>query len=104
MVVRDFYFVSVRGAPFEANSVLIVDSYAVLTLAIAAQLRQPVPGWDPQIVQRQSAIEHGQLASRRTGWRRTPSLAGSPDFRRLFVGESPDHKTIITMYINNVNR
>jgi len=44
MIVRDFHFVSIVSAPFEANSVLIVDSYAVLPKPITVQFLQPVSG------------------------------------------------------------
>jgi hypothetical protein len=47
MVVGYFYIVSIGSTPFETNSVLIVDSYAVLTLPIAMQFLQPVSGRDP---------------------------------------------------------
>src|SRR5208282_5857037 len=104
MVVRDLDLKSVVPAPSETNSVLSVDAYAVLTLPAAVQLLQSVPGRDRQVLQRRGAIEHGQFPSRHAGWRRTPGLTRSPDFRRFFVGESLDHSVNITQRVNNVNR
>src|SRR5208282_5364908 len=102
MVICDLHFVSFGFAPYEANSVLIVDSNAVLTLTIAAQFLQPVSGRNLQVVQSYGAIEHGKLSFRNTGWRCTARLAASPDFRRFLVGESLDHSAIVTLNVNNV--
>jgi hypothetical protein len=44
MVVCDLNLVGIGSTPFEANSVLIVDSYTVLALPVAAQFLQPVSG------------------------------------------------------------
>ena len=44
MVIRNLHIVSVGYVPVEANSVLIVDSYTVLTLSVTAQFLQPVAG------------------------------------------------------------
>jgi len=104
MVVRDFYFVSIGSPPYEANSVLIVDSYAVLSLPVAMQFLQPVSERDLQVVQHHGAVEHHELSFRDTSGRRTPWFARSPDFRRLLVGETLDHFASITEYVNNVNR
>jgi len=104
MVVRDFYFPSIVPAPDEANSALIVDANAVLPLAIASQFFQPIARGSLQIVEVECSVEHGQLALGNAGWRPSSSRAGSPDFRRFFVGESLDHFLIITVYINNVKR
>jgi len=46
MVIRDFHSVSVGAAPVEANSVLIINPYAVLTAPITVEFLQPVSGRD----------------------------------------------------------
>ena len=104
MVIRDFNCASVGTAPFEAYSVLIVDSNAVLSLPVTVQFLQPVSRRDLQVVQRQGTVEHGQLSFRHAGRRRAPCLARSPDLRRFLVGESLDHRAIITTNVNNVKR
>jgi hypothetical protein len=96
MVIRDFHVVSIWSTPNEADSVLIVDSYAVLPLPVTVQLFQPISGWNLQVIQREGTIKHGQFAPGYAGWRPAPRPAGSPDFRRLFVGETPDHLVILT--------
>jgi hypothetical protein len=44
MVIRDLHIIGIGSAPFEANSVLIVDTDAVLALPIAVKLLQSVSG------------------------------------------------------------
>ena len=104
MVIRDFNFVSVGTSPFKADPVLIVDSYAVLSLPITVQFLQPVSRWDFQVFQRQGTVEHGQLPFCHAAWRRAPCLARPPNLRRFLVGESLDHQAIITTNVNNVKR
>jgi hypothetical protein len=43
-MLRDFHFISVVIAPEEADPELIVDSYAMLALAIAFKPLKPVAG------------------------------------------------------------
>jgi hypothetical protein len=50
MIIDDLDIVSVALAPHETDSPLIVDPDAVLTLAVAAKLLQPVAGRNPQIL------------------------------------------------------
>ena len=48
--------------PDETEPVLIVDSDAVLSLAVAGQCLQPVPRWNSQIVKTDRNIQLVQLA------------------------------------------
>jgi hypothetical protein len=59
MVVGDFYFIGIGAAPLETNSVLIVNSYAVLAPSASMQLFEPVSRRDIQVVECAGAIEHG---------------------------------------------
>ena len=104
MVVRDFYFVSVVAFPHETNPVLIVNPNAVLPLPIPMQFLQPVSGGNLQILQNNCTVNNAQFSPRHARGRCAPCLARSPDFRRLPVGESLDHTSIITLSVNNVNR
>ena len=51
MVVDDFHIAGVAVSPHEADAILIIDSDAVLALALAVQSLQPVSGRNVQIIQ-----------------------------------------------------
>ena len=51
MVVYDFHIVGVAVPPNEADAILIIDTDAVLALALAMQSLQPVSGRNIQIIQ-----------------------------------------------------
>src|SRR2546423_10337823 len=92
MVIRDLHFIGIMALPNEANLVLVIDPNAVLPAPVTMQFLQPVSGRNPQVVQRRGPVEHAQFSSGHAGWRCSPGLARSPDFRRLLVGESLDHR------------
>jgi len=104
VIVGDLDVIGVVTAPNKANSELVIDSDAVLTLPVPPKLFQSVPGRESQVLQFGCAVEHCQLALGNSGGRRTSGLAGAPDFRRRFVGEALDHFLIIMTFVNNVNR
>jgi hypothetical protein len=104
MVVRYLYGIGIVSPPVKTNSKLIVDPDTVLSLPVAMHLLQPVSGRDSEILKRLGAIEHRQLSLRNACGRCPASFSGSPDFRRLFVGETLDHRPIITLFVINVNR
>jgi len=51
VVVNDLNFVRVPVSPYEADAPLIIDSNAVLALAIAAQAFEPVSSGSGQIAE-----------------------------------------------------
>jgi hypothetical protein len=51
--------------PAEADPPLIVDAYAVLSFPIAFQRFQPVPGRNPEMIERTNLIQIEKLAARR---------------------------------------
>jgi len=59
VVVHDFDFVGVSGAPFEADPVLVVDPDAVLTLSIPPKSLQPET-WQNKILKRRGRIQQFQ--------------------------------------------
>ncbi len=99
MIINDFNLKSVVCSPHDANEVLVVDPNTVLPMPLAAQFFQAVPRRSREIVEFRCGIKHGQLATRRSGERVAASLASSPDFHRLFIGETPDHS-----FDNNARR
>ena len=94
MIVSNFYGIGVVPAPFKTNPVLIIDPDAVLSFPVAVKLFQAVSRGDSQIIKRLRAIEHGQFSFRHGGGRRAAGFSAAPDFRRLPVGETPDHRFV----------
>jgi hypothetical protein len=65
VVVRDFDFVDVSVIPAKAQSILFVDAYAVLALAIALKKFQPVAGRDTKVVEFHCSVELSELTESR---------------------------------------
>jgi hypothetical protein len=51
MVIRYLDLIGIAAAPHEAHTELIVDPNAMLPHSVSAQLLQPVPGRNTQILQ-----------------------------------------------------
>lgn len=51
MIINDLHVVGVLTDPFKANPPLIVDSDAVLSLPITAQLFKSIGKWNQQIIE-----------------------------------------------------
>lgn len=51
VIVRNLHRIGIAPAPFKANPVPVVDPDAVLTVPVATELFQAVPGRDFQIVE-----------------------------------------------------
>src|SRR5215467_13051727 len=64
VVIGDLNFVSVTLAPRKANTPLIVDADAILTVAIAFQSLQPVSRQGGKSSQIRRCVQHVQLAKR----------------------------------------
>jgi len=58
----DIKCVAVR--PAKANPPLVVDAYAVLPFPVAFQRFEPIPGRNPEMIQRTCLIEIKKLAPR----------------------------------------
>lgn len=50
MIIGDFDFVGVTIFPSEADAPLVVDSYAVLAVAVASKSFETVAGWNSERV------------------------------------------------------
>ena len=61
VVINDFNIEEVIAFHGKADSVLIIDSNAVLSLPITIQLFQAVCGWDAQILQTSCIVDHDQF-------------------------------------------
>ena len=50
MIINNFNAVCTTIFPNETDSPLVIDTNRMLPFAIPAQLLQPIPGWNPQIL------------------------------------------------------
>jgi hypothetical protein len=92
VVVHDFHFVSITGAPRKAEAPLIVDANAVLALAIAAQFLQPIAWNGGELIKSRRCVQGLQLAEGRTLDRPEPPY-GLAIEKALRIGapEGPNH-------------
>jgi hypothetical protein len=106
MVVDDFHIVGVAIPPHEADTRLIIDSDAVLALALALQSFQPVSGGDTQIIQRHGGMQqeelfqcpHFQIGGNPSA---PPCL---PKLLRIRIPEAYYHGAIVLRYGTSVKR
>jgi hypothetical protein len=106
MVVYDFHIVGVAVPPHEANAILIIDSDAVLALALAVQSLQPVSGRHTQIIQRHGGMQqeellhcpHFQIGGNPSASPRLPKLL------RIRIPEACYHGAIVLRYGISVKR
>jgi len=100
MAVDDFHIVGVDVPPPEADVILIIDSDAVLALALTVQSLQPVSGRNIQIIQRHGSMQQEELLQRphfQIGW--NPSASPRlPKLLRIRIPEACYHEAIILQY------
>jgi len=80
MVVGDFHLERVPIFPYEANSKLIIDSYAELTFPFGLQSLKTVPGRNAKVIQTSCRIQQKKLSQGRANQarRKFSGLAGQP--------------------------
>ena len=61
MIICYFNAIRIAIAPFETNSPLVVNAYAVLTFPMAFQGLQLISGWNSQINEFHCSIKNYQL-------------------------------------------
>jgi hypothetical protein len=106
MVIDNFNFVCVTFAPAKANPPLVVDSDAVLSVAIAFEFFETIAWRHAKIVQRFGGIKQGKLPEGgpvKFSGESLDFFALKEQFRVL-IGESPDHCPIITRGATTVKR
>jgi hypothetical protein len=62
MIVSDFHVIRVTSAPDKAHAPLIVDTDAVLTAAVSAQLFKAISGRRAKILNDNGAIQHPKFS------------------------------------------
>jgi hypothetical protein len=96
MVVHNFHFISVSVPPHEAEAPLIVDTNAVLALAVPMQFFQAISRNARQLVKIRGSVQGLQLAEGLTLDRPEPPY-GFPIKKALRIGasEGPNHNPTI---------
>jgi len=99
MVVGHLYLETVAILPNETKSILIIDSYAVLTFSIAFQGFQPVAWRYLKFRQSPHIIEHTKLptSSHLQIERNLPYLNAAPDTFRFLRPEGTYHGEIVLL-------
>jgi hypothetical protein len=106
MVVDDFHIVGIAVPPYEADAILIIDSDAVLTFALAVQSLQPVSRGNIQIIQRHRGMQqekllqctHFQIGGNPSASPRLPKLL------RIRIPEACYHGVIVLRCNTSVKR
>jgi len=95
VIVHYFHNMRISIAPHKANSILIVDSDAVLAFPASAELFQPVPRGYAQILQCQRGVEDVELLQSLPIQLRGKTLASArrPKSLGVRIPESRDHDT-----------
>jgi hypothetical protein len=94
MVVHDFDVLGRANRPPKADTQLVIDPDAVLTLPVAPQGLQSVPRRDSQVIEAGGDLELAQLASsyRRAALEAPDALASCESFA-IGASERTDHAT-----------
>jgi hypothetical protein len=100
MVIDDLHILGTLRAPSEADSVLVVDSYAMLPFAIVLKRLEPVARRTSQVLERISLVELVEFPARhspdrlRTGLRGPLRGRGVEDVTSPLVSKRLDHPTM----------
>jgi hypothetical protein len=106
VVIDNLNVMSVPGSPAEADTPLLVDPDAMLSLSVPTKSLQAVARRDSQIIQRLGGIQNQGLSiGCPLHVRRQPSVALSREnpLSRLAL-EGSDHENIVTGGVSNVRR
>jgi hypothetical protein len=106
VVISNFNLVRVSFAPSKAYSPLVVDSDAVLSVAVPLEFLEAISRRHTKILQRFRGIKQSQLAEGDPLKFACESLDlfAFKELFRILIGETPDHRPIVTPGANNVKR
>jgi hypothetical protein len=93
VIVDDFDVMGMAGFPSEADAPLVVDSNAVLTLAVAFQCFEPVSRWNPKVGQGGCGVDLKQFPERGPVdiARNSSRAIAAEKSLGLRIGEAPNH-------------
>lgn len=105
MVVHDLDVEGISARPAKADAPAVVDTNAVLPLAVSVQSLEAIPGRRAEEFERSGGMEHRELAFRLRPDREPPAWALTCEKRpSILVGECFDHKWIVCRVAFNVKR
>lgn len=98
MVVGYLNVVGVATGPTETDPPLVIDSYAVLTLAFPFQALESIRWWNAEVGQVSSVVQHSRLSSCNglNVWWQALRPFSNPYPLGVAVAKGFDHLTIIT--------
>jgi len=93
VIIDDLDVKSIPIPPYEADTVLIVDSNAVLSSTVAAEGLQVISRWYPQVLELDSSIQNRESleGSSMQIRRQAAALAGPPEPFCLCITEAREH-------------
>ena len=94
MIVNDLDVVRIGAFPPKVHAPLVVDSNAVLPLAITAEFLQAIPGRHPEILERFRSVDSHELAEHdapEVCWEPSDRLASEQAFG-IAIAEGLDHQ------------
>jgi hypothetical protein len=92
VIIRDLYFMDPVFAPDKTDAVLIINSDAVLSLAIPDQRFEAIAWRHPQIIQGSGRMNHIELSSRnRCDARPSAAFPFPKELGGIVVFEALDH-------------
>lgn len=95
MIIGNFHVVCVPILPDEAHAELIIDPDSMLASPFPLQGMQPVSGWNFQIIELSSCVQHLQLSpshGTKIRGRDFSALSCLPEFPSLCVCKRLDQK------------
>lgn len=106
VVIDDFDLISTTIAPDEAQSVLIVDSQAMLSVAVSFESFKPIAGWYTQVIQSARRLENVKLQNDLflDGHKRSRATTTLSDIStKTFVPERTDHGSLLSQTLISVD-
>lgn len=97
MIINDLDLLCLPVGTHKADAVLIIDSYAVLSLPVTSERFQPVPRRGGQVFKTRSGVKHYEFSVRSllNGLRNSSGMLPFEDFLSFFVVEARYHDWMI---------
>jgi hypothetical protein len=106
MIINEFDLKRIAVGPTKADAPLIINTNAVLSGPIAAQLFEAIAGWHTQIVQRLGGINRNELAEHdalELRWISADRLSAEQPFG-VSIAKAFDHRRKLGQTDHNVKR
>ena len=104
MIVRNFNIMRSICLPNKADSILVIDSNALLTSPVSLQRFQPVPRWDAKVFQIDRSFDLIQFAERNHADRLPASIDGKRSVLAVFTEKkSADYRLVVSTIPGSVH-